>query len=149
VKQFEEQGMSERTAIKEARELIKTGSSMPVANPIEVGDKLFKIIPEGASVGPNSAFWATETELGKLKGLTYNQIAERLGLPLTSQQGAKFQVMEIAAFRNGTSFTSVIAPTTEIGANGMLWSQRGGGLQTLLTDRSIFTQPKPTSIKFP
>jgi uncharacterized Zn-binding protein involved in type VI secretion len=149
VKQFEEQGMSERTAIKEARELIKTGSSMPVANPIEVGDKLFKIIPEGSSVGPNSAFWATETELGKLKGLTYNQIAERLGLPLTSQQGAKFQVMEIAAFRNGTSFTSVIAPTTEIGANGMLWSQRGGGLQTLLTDRSIFTQPKPTSIKFP
>lgn len=149
VRQFEEQGMSERRAIQEARELIKTGSSMPMANPIEVGDKLFKVIPEGAAVGPNSAFWATESQLGTLNGMTYNQIAERLGLPLASQQGAKFQVMEIAAFRNGTSFTSVIAPTTEAGANGMIWSQGGGGLQTLLTDRSIFTQPKLTKLKFP
>ena len=141
--------MSERRAINEARELIKTGSSMPMANPIEVGDKLFKVVPEGASVGPNSAFWGTETQVSTLNGLTYNQIAERLGLPLASQQGAKFQVMEITAVRNGTSFTSVIAPTTEVGANDMIWSQGGGGLQTLLTDRSIFTQPKLTTVKFP
>lgn len=141
--------MSERRAIHEARELMKTGSSMPMANPIEVGDKLFKVIPEGAAVGPNSAFWATDTQLRTLNGLTYDQIAERLGLPLASQQGAKFQIMEITAFRYGTSFTSVIAPTTEVGAKGMIWSQGGGGLQTLLTDRSIFTQPKLTSIKLP
>ncbi|MBZ2210091.1 PAAR-like domain-containing protein [Massilia soli] len=149
VRQFEEQGMSERTAIKEARELIKTGSSPPMANPIEVGDKLFKVIPEGRSVSQSSAFWATDAELRTLKGLTYDQIADKLGVPLASQQGTKFHVMEITAFRNGTSFTSVIAPTTEVGANGVIWSQRGGGLQTLLTDRSIFTQPKLTAIKFP
>lgn len=149
VRQFEEQGMSERRAIREARNLMKTGSSMPMANPIEVGDKLYKVIPEGTSVGEKSAFWATESELHTLRGMTYDQVAEKLGLPLASQQGASFQVVEITAFRNGTSFTSVIAPTTEVGANGATWSQRGGGLQTLLTDRSIFTQPKITPIKFP
>jgi hypothetical protein len=149
VRQFEEQGMSERRSINEARELIKTGSSMPIANPIEAGDKFFKVIPEGASVGPNSAYWATEKQISTLNGLTYNQIAERLGLPLASQQGMKFEVMEISAFRNGTSFTSVIAPTSEAGANGMIWTQGGGGLQTLLTDRNIFTQPKLTKITFP
>lgn len=149
VRQFEEQGMSEKRAIREARKLIKTGSSMPMANPIEMGDKLYKVIPEGTSVGANSAFWATDTELRTLSGMTYDQVAEKLGLPLASQQGASFQVMEITAFRNGTSFTSVIAPTTEVGANGTTWWQRGGGLQTLLTDRSMFTQPKLTPIKFP
>lgn len=149
VRQFEEQGMSEKRAIRAARKLIKTGSSMPMANPIEVGDKLYKVVTEGTSVGANSAFWATDTELRTLSGMTYDQVAEKLGLPLASQQGASFQVMEITAFRSGTSFTSVIAPTTEVGANGTTWSQRGRGLQTLLTDRSMFTQPKLTSIKFP
>ena len=149
VDELEKQGRTRKAAIDEAAELINTGSSMPVANPIEIGDKLFKVIHEGGSVGANSAYWATETQIGALNGLTYDQIAEKLGLPLASQQGTRFQVMEITAIRNGTSFTSVIAPTTEVGANGMIWSQGGGGLQTLLTDRSIFTPPRFTAIKFP
>jgi hypothetical protein len=48
-----------------------------------------------------------------------------------------------------TSFTSKIAGTTEIGANGEVWSQAGGGLQTLITDRSIFSAPVGTGIKLP
>ena len=149
VDELEKQGRTRREAIDEAADLINTGSTMPMPNPIEVGDKLFKIVPDGGSVGANSTFWATEAQVGALNGLTYNQIAERLGLPLASQPGSKFQLMEITAFRNGTSFISVIAPTTEVGANGILWSQGGGGLQTLVIDRSIFTQPKLSTKSFP
>lgn len=149
VDEFENHGRSRRAATREARDLIKTGSTMPMSNPIEVGDKFFKVVQEGGFVGTNSMFWFTEAEIGALNGLNYNQIADRLGLPLASQPGSRFQLMEITAFRRGTSFTSVIAPTTELGANGTLWSQRGGGLQTLLTDRSIFTEPKLTGKAFP
>jgi uncharacterized Zn-binding protein involved in type VI secretion len=149
VQEFEKKGLNRDEAIQEATDLIKTGSSMPLANPIAVGDKFYKIIPEGGSTGPNSAFWATREEVRALEGLSYDQIADKLGVPLVSQQGAKFQVMEISAIRNSTSFTSVIAPTTELGANGAIWSQSGGGLQTLLVDRSAFSSPVPTKIKIP
>lgn len=149
VEEFEKKGLSRDDAIQDSMDLIKTGSSMPLANPIEIGDKFYKIIPEGGSTGPNSAFWATREEVMALQGLSYDQIADKLGVPLVSQQGVKFQVMEISAIRNGTSFTSVIAPTTELGANGAIWSQSGGGLQTLLVDRSAFSSPVPTKIKIP
>lgn len=149
VAEFESQGLGHREAINEAKLLMKTGSSLPIANPVEVGDIFYKLVSEGSSVGKNSPFWATKEQVLALEGLTYDQIAAKLGMPLVSQQGSVFQVMEITAFRPGTTFTSLIAPTTEMGTNGALWSQRGGGLQTLLTDRSIFTQPKPTNIRFP
>jgi hypothetical protein len=122
---------------------------MPLANPVEVGDKFFKVVPADGTVGPNSAFWATEKDLAGLKGLRYDQIADRLGIPLVSQQGVKFEVVEITALRPGMTFTSIIAPTTELGANGTVWSQSGKGIQTLLIDRTIFTSPKLTGITFP
>lgn len=149
VEEFEKKGLSRDDAIQESMDLIKTGSSMPLANPIEVGDRFYKIIPEGGSAGPNSAFWATRDEVMALEGLSYDQIADKLGVPLVSQQGSKFQVVEIRALRNATSFTSVIAPTTELGANGAVWSQSGGGFQTLLVDRSAFSSPVLTKIKIP
>jgi hypothetical protein len=149
VKEFEKTGLSADTAIQRTKDLMHTGSSIPLPNPIQVGDKFYKIIPEGGNVGANSAFWATEGELATLRGLSYDQIADRPGLPLASQQGSRFQVLEITALRPGTSFTSVIAPTTEIGSSGAIWSQKGGGLQTLLTDRGIFTSPRPANLRFP
>jgi hypothetical protein len=36
----------------------------------------------------------------------------------------------------------MIAPTEELGANGMLWTQDGGNFQTLLIDRNLFTEPQ-------
>jgi uncharacterized Zn-binding protein involved in type VI secretion len=149
VAEFEKQGRSVREAIEEAAVLIRSGSTLPLPNPIEVGDKFYKLISKGGTVGENSAFWATKEELGRLKGMTHDQIADRLGLPLASQSGTIFEVMEITAFRNGATFSSLIAPTAEIGANGVLWSQRGGGIQTLLTDRSLFTKPILTGIQYP
>jgi hypothetical protein len=95
---------------------------LPLANPVEVGDKFFKVVLADGTVVPNSAFWATETDLAGLKGLRYDQIADRLGIPLVSQQGLKVEVVEITALRPGMTFTSIIAPTTELGANGTVWS---------------------------
>lgn len=91
----------------------------------------------------------TATRLAGLRGLSYDEIAARLGFPLASQQGTTFEVVEITALRNGTSFTSVIAGTTEIGKNGQVWRQTGGDLQTLLIDRSVFSAPIPTGQTFP
>ena len=149
VHEFEKTGLSADEALQKTKDLMQTGSTIPLPNPIEIGDKFYKIIPEGGGVGPSSAFWATEAELATLRGASYDQIADRLGIPLLSQQGIRFQVVEITAIRPGTSFTSVIAPTKEIGANGVIWSQNGGGLQTLLTDRNSFTDPRLTGINFP
>jgi enamine deaminase RidA (YjgF/YER057c/UK114 family) len=147
--ELEKKGLDTNEAVRQAETLMASGSSPPLANPIEVGDKLYKIVPEGGSVGSNSAFWATEQEMAALKGMSYDQIAGRLGLPLASQQGATFEVMTMSAQRPGISFTSVIAPTTEVGAGGAMWTQPGGGLQTLIVDRSIFTTPVRTGTKFP
>ncbi|MBZ2207614.1 PAAR-like domain-containing protein [Massilia soli] len=149
VHEFEKTGLSPAEAVQKTKDLMQTGSTIPLPNPIEIGDKFYKIIPEGGQVGPSSAFWATEAELATLRGASYDQIADRVGIPLISQQGIRFEVVEITAIRQGTSFTSVIAPTKEIGSNGVIWSQNGGGLQTLLADRSIFSAPRLTSIIFP
>src|SRR5450830_523674 len=147
--EFEKQGLSRLQAVNKASKLMKTGSTLPHANPIEVNDKFYKVITEGGRVGAESAFWAKEADIAALKGLSADEIASRLGLPLVSQQGVRFQVVEIRALRPSTSFTSVIAPTSEIGADGRVWSQVGGEMQTLLIDRSPFTSPALTTITFP
>ena len=120
-----------------------------MAKPIEVGDKFYKVVTEGLKIGDNSAFWVTKDEILTLQGKSYDQIANHLGMPLSSQQGKIFQVSEITALRSGTSFSSVIAPTTEIGSKNIGWFQEAGGVQTLLIDRSAFSSPVPTGLKFP
>ena len=149
VQEFREQGFDQSEAIRATKRLMETGSSLPQSNPFVIGDKLYKVVSEGGTVGPNSEFWMTRDQFSSFKGMKYDEIADRLGLPLASQQGTKYQVMEITAWRSGTTFTSVVAPTSEIGANGVLWSQSGKGIQTLVTDRRKFTLPKLTTIYFP
>ncbi|MES2756160.1 MAG: hypothetical protein V4693_02210 [Pseudomonadota bacterium] len=149
IAEFEKKGLKPARAIEETELLMKTGASLPVAKSIEVGDKFYKLVTEGASIGENSAFWATKDEILALEGKSYDKIANQLGMPLISQQGTRFQVSEITALRSGTSFSSIIAPTTEIGAKGIPWLQEGGRVQTLLIDRSAFSPPVVTKIKFP
>jgi hypothetical protein len=57
IKEFEKRGLDREAAITATEDLMSSGSSMPLANPIEVGDKFYKIVPEGGSVGTNSPFW--------------------------------------------------------------------------------------------
>ena len=147
--EFERKNRTRREAIEDAANLMETGSTLPQANPVGVNDKFYKVISDGNKVGPNSAFWATKRDIDALRGLSYDQVANRLGLPLASQQGTRFQVVEITAIRPNTSFTSKIAPTVEVGSDGNVWKQSGGDFQTLILDRSDFTDPLLVNIIFP
>jgi hypothetical protein len=143
-KEYEDLGLSQQDATIKARELMETGSTPPLANPVEAGDRFYKLVPEGNMPGPKSEYWVTREQLQSLEGLDRDQIASRLGLPLEQQKSARFDVVEIKAMRPSTTFVSKIAPTTQNG-----WSRTGGGIQSLITDRTAFTPPVSTGVKLP
>lgn len=149
VNELEPLSYDRRSAILRAEDLMASGSTLPYANPIEVGDVFYKLVPEGGTVGAKSPYWFTESQLAPLRDLPYDQIADRLGLPLASQQGSSFSLVSIRATSPGISFTSRIAPTTELGAGGILWQQSGNAQQTLLINRSLFTAPQVVKPTFP
>jgi hypothetical protein len=144
VKDFERKGYLHEAAVEKTAEYMGTGSTRPLANPVEVGDRLYKVVPEGGRVGPNSAYFMTESELKALKGLDADAIGSRLGLPLESQQAGRFEVLEVRATSPTIVYDAKIAPTSQNG-----WHQTGGGTQTLITDRSVFSAPIKTGIKIP
>lgn len=76
--------------------------------------------------------------------LSYDQITDRLGMPLVNQQTTRFEVFEVTAQKPTSIFQSVIAPTTQNGYN-----QPGGGIQSLITNRDEFSTPVTTNIKLP
>lgn len=43
-------------AIIRAEQLMVSGSSLPYANPVEVGDIFYKLVPQGSGVGPLSSY---------------------------------------------------------------------------------------------
>lgn len=149
VEELKERGLTHSEAIDEAAKLLLTGSSMPVKQVLCVGDKLYKVTAAGKNVGPNSPFWGTKEEVEALKGMSYDDVARRLAIPLDSQQGTKFVVYEITAEKTATVFESVIAATEEKGANGIIWKQNGGGKQTLVTNRTQFGPPIISTITLP
>lgn len=144
VDQYKSQGMTHDDALKKAREIMASGATPPVAVPLIPGDKLYKVAPEGSVPGKSSAFFATKEEIVALKGMSYDEIADRLGIPLESQQTTRFDVLELTVTQPTTVFESVIAKTTQAG-----YGQPGGGIQTIITDRSLFTDPVITGIKLP
>jgi hypothetical protein len=136
VSAYRSQGLSPDKALALSRELLASGSTLPKAITLAAGESLFKIVPEGHLPSPHSAFFASREEVTVLMEMNYDQIADRLGLPLESQQTLRFDVVEVRTTRAVTVFESTIAPTTQ---NGYL--QPGGGKQILITHRSAFTDP--------
>lgn len=144
VSQYEKQGFTRDEAILKTRQLMESGSTRPVANPVQIGDKFYKLVPKNSMPGRNSEFWMSKAEMDSLRGLNADQIGDCLGLPLESQQAGEFDVVQITAIHPSMSYTSRIAPTSQNG-----WEQSGGKVQTLVTDRSSFNAPSRTGIKFP
>ncbi|MDQ1832570.1 hypothetical protein [Massilia scottii] len=136
VESYTSQGFTPVEAAEKAANLMASGSSLPKTIDLVAGDSLYKLVPEGDMPGKYSAFFATKDEISALKGMSYDQISDRLGIPLESQQTLRFDVHEVSANRAITVFESTIARTSQ---NGYL--QPGGGIQTLITDRSAFTSP--------
>jgi uncharacterized Zn-binding protein involved in type VI secretion len=133
---YTSQGMDFSTSARMAEELIESGSTLPKAIDLVPGDVLYKVVPEGKMPGQYSAFFATKEELSSLKKMSYDQISDRIGIPLESQQTLRFDIVEVVATKPVTVFESVIAPTVQNG-----YRQPGGGIQTLITNRRDFTAP--------
>jgi hypothetical protein len=144
VEQYKAQGMNEEQAIRKASELIESGSTPLNAIDIAPGDALYKVVPEGQMPGKYSAYFGSEQEIANLKGLSYDQITDRLGIPLESQQTMRFDVVQVVAKEPTTIYETVIANTTQNG-----YRQPGGGVQSLIPNRGIFTDPVVTGIKLP
>src|SRR5690606_14949183 len=144
IEQYKSQGMTDDMALLRSEELMASGSTYPKKIPLNEGDKLYKVVPEGSVPGKHSAYFGTKAEIESLNGLSYDQISDMLGIPLESQQTARFDIVEVTAKKPINVFESVIAPTTQNG-----YSQPGGAVQTLITDRASFTDPKVTGRKLP
>lgn len=144
VQQYEDQGLSREKAVARASTLMESGSTYPKRVQVAEGERLYKVVPEGSMPGANSAFFATEKEISTLRGKSFDEISDGLGIPLESQQTTKFDVVEVTAKKDFVVFESVVAPTTQNG-----YAQPGGAIQTLITDRSAFSDPKLTGIKLP
>ena len=136
VASYTSQGMSPFEALDKASELMASGSSMPEAIALVAGDCLYKLVPAGAVPGKCSAFFATADEMSVLKGMSFDQLCDRIGFPLESQQTRRFDIYEVVAKHAITVFTSTIAGTTQNG-----YRQSGGGTQTMITNRSAFSVP--------
>jgi hypothetical protein len=144
VEDYMAQGIEKPEAIRYTETNLRSGNTPPKPVQLSQGDKLYKLVPENSLPGENSAFFATETEVNKLKGLSYDDISDQLGIPLESQQTNKFDVVEVTALESVTVYQSKIAPTTQCG-----YRQPGGGTQTLILNRSVFSPPVTTGIKLP
>lgn len=144
VAQYKSQGMTHDAAVLKSEELLASGSTYPKKISVVEGDKLYKVVPEGTPPGKYSAYFGTKEEIASLKGLSYDDISDRLGIPLQSQQTIRFDIVEVTAIKKGNVFESVIAPTTQNG-----YAQPGGGVQTLITDRSAFSAPVFIGKKLP
>ncbi len=129
-------GLSADEAEKIVSNLIKTGATVPTATGLKTGDQLVKLVPTGSGVGPTSPYWLTQAELTQL-AKEPAKLAERLGLPPGSQ-APNFDIYVIQAKQSVTVFESTVAKTADTLSGA---TQSGGANQTLVLDRSQFTQP--------
>lgn len=144
VDQYKAEGMTDGEALDKALELQSSGATLPKAMNLLQGDTLYKIVPERSMPNQYSPFFARESEIRLLTDMSFDQIADRFGLPLESQQALRFDVVKITANQPVTVFESIVAHTTQNG-----YAQPGGAIQILTTNRNAFSNPILTEIKFP
>ncbi|MBY6211517.1 hypothetical protein KUV95_08110 [Microbulbifer agarilyticus] len=144
VEVLEAQGLSRAEAVMKAQEFLASGSELPVKKTVKQGEKLYKLVPAGETPGKYSAYFAELSDIQGFEGVSYDELTDAIGIPLESQQIMKFDLMEVEALEDVTVYQSTIAPTSQNG-----YSQPGGGRQTLIINRSQFSDPKSTGRKFP
>ncbi|MDP2066526.1 MAG: hypothetical protein U1E02_09105 [Hydrogenophaga sp.] len=135
VRELERNGFSQEKAILLTRDFINAGSTPPVATPLDITDKLVKVVPAGGQPSASTGYWMRESEWVVLQQEP-GTIANRLGLP-PGMHAAQFDVYQITPRQGAVVFESTIAPTT---VNGVP-STSGGALQAIVLDRNQFTLP--------
>ena len=138
VRELEKSGVSTEDAKRIAQGYISSGSTPPVATPLDITDKLVKVVPSGGAPGANSGYWMTESQL---KNLQQNpaELSNKLGLP-PNMQVSSYDIFEIKPRQGALAFESTIAPTTVNGVPDTV----GGAKQMIVVDRNQFTPPVKT-----
>lgn len=134
VRAFEAQGFGTDEAVRQASRLIGTGSTLPVATPLDTTDVLFKFVPKGAGVSPNTAFFTTG-EQAAFYSANPEMIGDAFGLPLQSQAG-EYDLYMVRPNGGAVVYESTVAPTVQ-----GTWQQDGQAIQRLIIDRNQFTPP--------
>ncbi|QPF73475.1 hypothetical protein G8A07_11465 [Roseateles sp. DAIF2] len=132
-------------AEKKADELINSGRSVPVPMQANAEMKLYKLVPEKSAYGPrsDSPYFVDSAQLQRIQQnpALANDI---LGLPAGSQ-GAGFKVYEMQPQPKATPTIYQSNVATATNKNGPVVV--GNATQTLVPDRSQWTEPKITKIK--
>lgn len=135
VRELEKSGLDHDEAVRAARAFIGSGSTPPIATPLDVTDRLVKVVPAGGQPSAGTGYWMRESEFANLQKEPAT-IANRLGLP-PGMQVDQFDVYQITPRQGALAFESRVAPTT---VNGIP-NATGGATQTIVVNRSQFTLP--------
>ena len=135
VNALQRKGLSVDEAIREARSFINSGSTAPIATPLDVTDKLVKVVPAGGAPSANTGYWMKQSQLEALVAEP-SSLASKLGLP-PGMQVEKFDVFQITPKQGAVVYESKIAPTMVDGVA----NTTGGAIQDIVVDRSHFTLP--------
>src|SRR5690554_4615397 len=129
-------GVEPDLALTISRELLESGVTEPIAITMKSGDTLYKVVPKNSGKpSDNSPYFIDKKAFDSLPSDT-NEIGNHLGLPQIPEE---FDIYSITAKSESVIYQSEIAPFI---VNNGEHIRSGGGVQTLVPDRSVFTSPK-------
>lgn len=132
-------------ATKKADELINSGRSVPVPMQATAETRLYKLVPQSSAYGPkpDSPYFIDAVQLRRIQQ-NPALANDMLGLPAGSQ-GTGFRVYEVQPKPNVTPtvYQSDIATATNKAGPIAV----GNATQTLVPNRSLWTEPKLTNIR--
>nr|WP_223555677.1 hemagglutinin repeat-containing protein [Pseudomonas sp. BF-R-01] len=128
-------GMTFDNANRYANGFLQSGADIPVAQTINSGDRLVKIVPSGTSPSTTTGYWTTTSALdAEMQNTT--QLGSRFGLPPSTANAKSYDIYQITPKGPATVFESTIAGTQN-SITGV--TQGGGALQVIVPNRSLFT----------
>jgi filamentous hemagglutinin len=146
IAEYRAAGVDARDATDYAFGVLQTGNTLPTVRTVAANEELIKVVPKSAmaddGVSKFSPYFMTRSEYDSLSKLSPSEIGQRLGLP--AEQNIRGTLLGFEAYsitpKPGTApkvFTSTVAPV-EQGA----YTARGGAQQTIVPNRSQWTEPK-------
>ena len=127
-------------ALLYATDQVRSGVDLPT--PIQVPERLVKVVPLGEDVSGVSPYWLTPEELDDVIA-SRRDLTEVLGLPYTSHAD-QYEIWEIVPLSDeATVVRSVIAPTDEF--DGLI-GHAGGAEQIIVSNRTEFGPATATGI---
>jgi|SRR5450830_696902 len=88
--------MSAAKAEQYANGYLESGSNIPVAQTLNSGDALVKIVPSGTSPSATTGYWTTAASL-KTELANSAELGTRFGLPPSTANAASYDIYQISA----------------------------------------------------